>query len=78
MNIIPTGGIVRNSSASPKTTLVTVYDGRTCIGFVLSRGKLGFEAFDNHQHSQGLFGTQQEAAAALSKSNSPTGAGTSR
>jgi hypothetical protein len=77
MNIIPTGGSVRNSSASPKTTLVTVYDG-TCIGFVLSRGKLGFEAFDNHEHSQGLFGTQQEAAAALSKSNRPTGAGTSR
>jgi hypothetical protein len=64
-----------NSKADCKTTLLSVYDGRVCIGFVLPRGRLGFEAFNSLEHSQGLFGTQQEAAAALSSSNNPTKAG---
>jgi hypothetical protein len=64
-----------NSKADCKTTLLSVYDGRVCIGFVLPRGKLGFEAFDSRDHSQGLFGTQQDAAAALSSLNNPAKAG---
>jgi hypothetical protein len=39
-------------------------DGR-CIGFVCSRGKLGFEAFDSEERSLGVYGTQREAAAAI-------------
>jgi hypothetical protein len=31
-------------SRAPASPLLSVYDGRTCIGFVLSRGKQGFEA----------------------------------
>jgi hypothetical protein len=42
-----------------------VYDGRECLGFVLARGKLGFEALDREEHSPGLFSTQREAGAAI-------------
>jgi hypothetical protein len=28
------------------TPLAYIYDGRACLGFVLSRGRAGFEAFD--------------------------------
>jgi hypothetical protein len=34
--------------------LVSVYDGRTCIGFVLARGARGFEAFDAAEKSLGI------------------------
>jgi hypothetical protein len=44
---------------------VTVYDGRECLGFILSRGKLRFEALDREENSLGLFKSQREAAAAL-------------
>jgi hypothetical protein len=45
--------------------MVSVYDGRACLGFILARGKLGFEALDREEHSLGLFSTQREAAAAI-------------
>jgi hypothetical protein len=51
-----------NSRPSP---LSYVYDGRQCIGHIISRGKLGFELFDAHDKSLGLFPSQKEAAAAL-------------
>jgi hypothetical protein len=47
--------------------LAYVYHGRECLGFVLARGKLGFEALDREEHSLGLFSTQREAAAALTR-----------
>jgi hypothetical protein len=53
------------------TALLSVYDGRHCLGFVLPRGKLGFEAFDCDEQSKGLFTTQQEAAAVLSTAGGP-------
>jgi hypothetical protein len=56
-----------NSRNLSTTALLSVYDGRLCIGFVLPRGKLGFEAFDRNMLSKGLFATQQAAAAALSE-----------
>jgi hypothetical protein len=43
-----------------------VYDGRECLGFILARGKLGFEAFTSDERSLGLFPTQREAADAIS------------
>jgi hypothetical protein len=49
--------------ASP---LASVYDGRDCIGFILSRGKIGFEALDQDERSIGIFPTQREAANAIS------------
>jgi hypothetical protein len=45
--------------------MLSVYDGQRCIGFLLSRGKLGFEAFAADQHSLGTYPTQREAADAI-------------
>jgi hypothetical protein len=45
--------------------LISVYDGRECVGFILPRGKPGFEAFDRNERSVGLFPTQRAAAAAV-------------
>jgi hypothetical protein len=49
----------RNNAAAP---LVSVYDGRECIGFVLGRGRTGFEAFSRSEISLGMFKTQAAAA----------------
>jgi len=45
--------------------LAYIYDGRACLGFVLSRGRTGFEAFDIEERSLGIYATQREAAAAI-------------
>jgi hypothetical protein len=42
-----------------------VYDGRQCLGFILRRGKLGFEAIDREEVSLGLFKTPTAAANAV-------------
>ena len=49
--------------------LAYVYDGRECLGFVLARGKLGFEALDREAHSLGIFSTQRQAATAIMRRN---------
>jgi hypothetical protein len=46
-------------------SLVSVYSGQVCIGFVINRGAAGFEAFSADEKSLGLFQTQREAAAAI-------------
>lgn len=46
---------------------VAVYDGQRCIGHVLLRGKLGFEAFDADDRSLDLFPDQASAVAAIDK-----------
>jgi hypothetical protein len=46
-------------------SLAYVYDGRECLGHVLGRGKLGFEALDRDDKSIGIFETQRQAANAL-------------
>jgi hypothetical protein len=48
-----------------ETSLVSVYAGQVCLGFVLARGDAGFEAFNADEQSLGLFPTQREAAAAI-------------
>jgi hypothetical protein len=53
---------MKNTSTAPMSY---IYDGRECLGFVLARGKLGFEALDREEHSLGLFSTQREAATAI-------------
>jgi hypothetical protein len=47
------------------SAMVSVYDGRQCIGFVLARGKEGFEAFDAGERGLGTYRTEREAAAAV-------------
>jgi hypothetical protein len=44
-----------------------VYDGQRCIGHVLSRGKLGVEAFDAGDVSLGIFPNMKAAANAVSE-----------
>jgi hypothetical protein len=61
-----------------KTTtapLSYIYDGRECRGFVLARGRLGFEAFDREERSLGLFPTAPTAANAVFASANEGGAG---
>jgi hypothetical protein len=53
------------TTAARSSPLLSAYDGQRCIGFVCSRGKLGFEAFDSEERSLGVYGTQREAAAAV-------------
>jgi hypothetical protein len=45
--------------------ITSVYAGQVCIGFILDRGTVGFEAFSADEKSLGLFPTQREAAAAI-------------
>jgi hypothetical protein len=45
--------------------LAYVYDGREAIGFVLARGRAGFEGFDREERSLGLFPTAPTAANAV-------------
>ena len=45
--------------------MLSVYDGQQCQGFVLARGKDGFEAFNFNGRSIGKFKTQQEATRAI-------------
>jgi hypothetical protein len=42
-------------ATSPCPTCLAVYDGRTCIGSLMPRGKSGVEAFDSADRSLGLF-----------------------
>jgi hypothetical protein len=53
------------TARSATTPTVSVYDGRACLGFILARGRAGFEAFDSEERSLGVSGTQREAAAAI-------------
>ena len=49
------------------TQITSIYDGRQCVGFVLARGRVGFEAFDASEHSLGVFKTQAAAINELTK-----------
>jgi hypothetical protein len=50
----------------PAAPLSCVYDGRECLGFILSRGRSGFEAFDREERSLGFFKTAAAAANVVS------------
>jgi hypothetical protein len=43
------------------TPLLSVYDGRQILGFVLARGPRGFETFSAAEQSLGLYKTQAQA-----------------
>jgi hypothetical protein len=44
------------------SSMIYVYDGRECVGFVLARGRKGHEALDREQRSLGLFKTAAAVA----------------
>jgi hypothetical protein len=48
-----------------ETALLTVFDGRSSIGFLMRRGKAGVEGFDINEHSVGLFPDEDKAASAV-------------
>ena len=52
-------------SSDKSLTAVSVYDGRCCIGFIITHGRTSYESFDVDQHSIGLFSNERDAAAAL-------------
>ena len=53
------------STREQRTSMLSVYDGRTCRGFVMDRSRQGFEAIDHNNQSLGFFDHQQEAILAL-------------
>jgi hypothetical protein len=55
---------------SPRTGLLSVYDGGRCLGHVLPCGRQGFEAFDLEDKSLGVF-TSRTAAIAAAKAEAP-------
>jgi hypothetical protein len=56
----------RRGREQPTAKMLSVYHGQRCVGFILPRGKLGFEAFDTDERSLGLYATQKLTADALS------------
>jgi hypothetical protein len=62
-------------TAPPKpaatATMLTVNDGRVCVGHIIARGKTGFEAFDRHDKSIGVFTSVKAAAPAVSAEAAP-------
>jgi hypothetical protein len=56
---------IRNRTPEFKPSMLSVYDGQQCQGFVLNRGRDGFEAFSFNGQSIGKFKSQQEATRAI-------------
>jgi hypothetical protein len=51
---------------TPASNLVSVYDGTMCVGHVLYKPRVGFEAYDRDDKPIGIFPTQRAAANAIS------------
>ena len=62
---------MRTTTTDKPPSLVSVYDGRRLLGFILNRGADGFEAFDSAERSLGLFNTMKKAADAISAEGAP-------
>jgi hypothetical protein len=50
---------------TPASNLVSVYDGTTCLGHMLRKPRIGYEAYNRDDKPIGLFNSQREAANAL-------------
>ena len=50
-----------------KPTMMSVYDGQTCVGFLMLRGRDGVEAFDANASSLGLCKNLKAASVAVSE-----------
>jgi len=59
------GRAMSSRSSDKSSTAMSVYDGRCCIGFIITHGRTSYESFDVDQHSIGLFSNERDAAAAL-------------
>jgi hypothetical protein len=55
----------RSRRNEAQSSWAAVYDGRTCIGHTIARGRLGVEAFDRDDQSIGVFLSLTAATAAL-------------
>jgi hypothetical protein len=53
-------------------SLLSVYDGRRCVGFLLHRSLAGWEAFTADEKSIGTYPTQKAAADAISLQETST------
>jgi hypothetical protein len=49
------------SRMTTTTPLLSISDGQVCVGFVLARGRRGYEAFDAGERSLGVFETRDAA-----------------
>jgi len=47
------------------STMLCVTDGRRCAGFLINRGKAGWEAYSANEISLGVFSNMAEAARAI-------------
>ena len=56
-----------SANTSAPAAMISIFDGRTCIGHVLGRGRTGFEAYDAEQRSLGTFASQQAAVDAINQ-----------
>ena len=52
-------------------SMVSVFAGQRCVGFLLRRGRQGIEALDSDGRSLGLYGSPIEAAAAVERAIAP-------
>jgi hypothetical protein len=60
------------TTAKPTASaMLTVCDGRTVVGFILARGRQGYEAFTAGERSLGVYASQGEAANALTMTVKP-------
>jgi hypothetical protein len=46
--------------------LLSIYAGRTCLGFIIKRGREGFEAFSASERKLGIYKTASAAADVVS------------
>jgi hypothetical protein len=53
-------------SVATSAPMLSLFDGRALLGFILARGKSGWEAFDADQRTLGIYPTQRDAADAIS------------
>jgi hypothetical protein len=56
---------MKQQSESQSARFLFVHDGRACCGHLISRGTKGWEAFNRHDESVGIFSSVRDAAAAL-------------
>ena len=55
------------STRPTPSPMVSVYDGRKCLGFIFARGCRGYEAFSADEHSLGVFLDQRDALDAVTE-----------
>lgn len=57
------------SAPPPTTPLITITIADRCVGYLIRRGKSGFEAFGPDDKSRGIFTSETEAVGAVMRSS---------